>query len=67
MYKTIPLLQHSIILDTCILCNKNKANVLITKCFHMVICDNCKNINHCPHCKRPINDIHKVTFQQKIF
>ena len=57
--------KDPIIEDVCILCNKNKPNVLITKCFHLVVCCDCnrfKNLNNCPRCNKPIAAIHKVTF-----
>ena len=51
--------------DVCIICNKNKPNVLITKCFHLVACRECfwfNNLNCCPYCHKPISGIHKVVF-----
>ena len=51
--------------DICIICHKNKPNVLVTKCFHLVACNECfwfNNLNCCPHCHKPISGIHKVTF-----
>ena len=52
--------------DICILCKNNKPNVLITKCFHLVVCSDCisqKIIEECPFCKRkPIYGFHKVRF-----
>ena len=51
--------------DVCILCHKNKPNVLITKCFHLVACSDCLNFNdlyRCPRCDKPYAGIHKVTF-----
>ena len=51
--------------DVCVVCNKNKPNVLVTKCFHLVTCSECIRLNHlncCPYCHKPIADIHKVTF-----
>ena len=51
--------------DICILCHRNKPNVLITKCFHLVACSECfyyNCLNCCPYCHRPIAAIHKVVF-----
>ena len=51
--------------DICILCHRNKPNVLITKCFHLVACSECfyyNCLNCCPYCNRPIAAIHKVVF-----
>ena len=51
--------------DVCIICKKNKPNVLVTKCFHLVACDEChwfNNLNCCPFCHKPISGIHKVKF-----
>ena len=51
--------------DVCIICNKNKPNVLVTKCFHLVACSECfrlNNLNCCPYCHKPIAAIHKVVF-----
>ena len=54
--------------DVCILCKKNKPNVLITKCQHLVICcvcDNYNNIEERPYCKRkPIYNYHKIKFSK---
>ena len=57
--------KDSRIEDVCILCHKNKPNVLITKCFHLVACSDCLNFNdlyRCPCCDKPYAGIHKVTF-----
>ena len=57
--------KDPIIEDVCVLCNKNKPNVLITKCFHLVVCRDCNrlnNLNNCPRCNKPIAGIHKVLF-----
>ena len=57
--------KDPIIEDVCILCKRNKPNVLITKCFHLVVCSDCnrfKNLNSCPRCNKPLAGIHKVTF-----
>ena len=51
--------------DVCIVCNKNKPNVLITKCFHLVVCDDCCRLNClycCPYCHKSFAGIHKVVF-----
>ena len=51
--------------DVCIVCHKNKPKVLITKCFHLVACDDCFRLNClscCPRCHKPFVDIHKVVF-----
>ena len=51
--------------NVCILCKKNKPNVLVTKCFHLTACSDCFRLNNlycCPYCHKPIADIHKVTF-----
>ena len=51
--------------DVCIICKKNKPNVLVTKCFHLVACSDChwfNNLNCCPYCKKPIANLHKVRF-----
>ena len=51
--------------DLCIKCKRNKPNVLITKCFHMVICSHClhyDNSFHCPYCQKPFAALHKVYF-----
>ena len=51
--------------DVCIICKRNKPNILITKCFHLVVCTECfklENINCCPYCHRPIAAIHRVVF-----
>ena len=51
--------------DVCIVCNKNKSNVLITKCFHLVVCSEClrlKQLNCCPYCHKPMAAIHRVVF-----
>ena len=57
--------KDPIITDKCIICNKNKPNLLITKCFHLVVCRDCNmynNLNECPRCNKPIAGIHKVLF-----
>ena len=51
--------------DVCIICHKNKPNVLITKCFHLVACSDCFYFNDlfcCPRCQKPYAAIHKVIF-----
>ena len=51
--------------DVCVVCHRNKPNVLITKCFHLVACTDCFRLNClscCPRCHKPFADIHKVTF-----
>ena len=51
--------------DVCIICKKNKPNILITKCFHLVVCGECfklEQVNCCPYCHRPIAAIHRVVF-----
>ena len=51
--------------DTCIICHRNKPNVLITKCFHLVTCDSCFRFNklkECPFCYVPFSEIHKIIF-----
>ena len=51
--------------DVCIICKKNKPNVLVTKCFHLVACSEChwfNNLNCCPYCNKPITGLHKVKF-----
>ena len=51
--------------DVCIICKKNKPNVLITKCFHLVACDDCLRLNClycCPYCNKYFAGIHKVVF-----
>ena len=51
--------------DVCIVCQRNKPNVLITKCFHLVACVDCFHLNClscCPYCHKSFADIHKVTF-----
>ena len=51
--------------DFCIKCQRNKPNVLITKCFHMVVCSHCLRFDHsyrCPYCQKPFAGIHKVYF-----
>ena len=51
--------------DICIVCNKNKPNVLITKCFHLTTCSECfrtRGLNICPYCYKPVAAIHKVVF-----
>ena len=57
--------KDPIIEDVCIICNKNKPNVLITKCFHLVVCSDCnrfKDLNACPRCNKPLAAIHKIHF-----
>ena len=51
--------------DVCIVCHRNKPNVLITKCFHLVACADCFRLNClscCPRCHKSFADIHKVVF-----
>ena len=51
--------------DVCIVCHRNKPNVLITKCFHLVACADCFRLNClscCPYCDKSFADIHKVVF-----
>ena len=51
--------------DLCIICKRNKPNVLITKCFHLVSCVDCLRFNNlysCPFCYKPFSEIHKVFF-----
>ena len=51
--------------DICIICKRNKPNILITKCFHLVACDECfwfNNLNCCPRCNKTFAAIHKVLF-----
>ena len=58
--------KQPLISNVCILCNKNKSSVLITKCRNLVFCNDCdnhKSISECPYCKRyPINSEHKIKF-----
>ena len=57
--------KDPIIEDVCILCHKNKPNVLITKCFHLVACSDCLRFNSlfcCPRCNKSYAALHKVTF-----
>ena len=51
--------------DLCLICKRNKPNVLITKCFHLVSCADCHRLNSldcCPYCHKSCVGIHKVTF-----
>ena len=51
--------------NDCIICYRNKPNVLITKCFHLVCCDSCVRFNKvkvCPFCRNPFSEIHKIIF-----
>ena len=51
--------------NVCIVCKRNKPNVLITKCFHLVACDDCFRLNClscCPYCNKSFAGIHKVVF-----
>ena len=51
--------------DVCIICKRNKPNVLITKCFHLVACVECfwfNNLKCCPRCNKTFAAIHKVVF-----
>ena len=51
--------------DLCIKCKRNKPNVLITKCFHMVICSHCLHYDNsfkCPYCQKPFASLHKICF-----
>ena len=58
--------KQPFIADVCILCKKNKPNIVLTKCLHLVVCSDCDsygNIEECPYCKRkPIYHYHKVKF-----
>ena len=59
--------KDPIIKDVCIICKKNKPNVLITRCFHLVVCRNCDIKNSfekgCPICKRkPLRGYHRIIF-----
>ena len=58
-------LKNPRIEDSCIICRRNKPNVLITKCFHLVCCDSCFRFNKlkvCPFCCEPFSEIHKIIF-----
>ena len=51
--------------DLCIKCHKNKPNVLISKCFHLVACSDClrfDNSYRCFYCQKPFAGIHKIHF-----
>ena len=51
--------------DLCVLCHKNKPNVLISKCLHLVACSDCLRFDRsyrCPYCQRPFAGIHKIHF-----
>ena len=51
--------------NDCIICYRNKPNVLITKCFHLVCCHDCVRFNKlkaCPFCFKPFSEIHKIIF-----
>ena len=51
--------------NNCVVCHRNKPNVLITKCFHLVCCYDCvrfKNLKECPFCSDPFSEIHKIVF-----
>ena len=51
--------------NVCVVCRRNKPNVLITKCFHLVCCYECIRFNkfkECPFCSRPFSEIHKIVF-----
>ena len=51
--------------NDCIICYRNKPNVLITKCFHLVCCDSCvwfNKVKVCPFCRNPFSEIHKIIF-----
>ena len=45
----------------CILCCKNRKNIVYWPCSHMVQCDKCPLANNCLFCHRPVSD--KLVFQ----
>ena len=55
--------KDPIIEDVCIICHKNKPNVLITKCFHLVACYDCFHFNRlssCPRCHKTVTSSNHV-------
>ena len=57
--------KYPIIKDKCIICKRRKPNVLLTKCFCLVVCDFCikqNSLYYCPNCLRSFSDVHKVIF-----
>ena len=58
-------IKYPLIKNKCVLCKRNKPNVLITKCFCLVVCDACLRFNSlscCPFCLRSFSEAHKVVF-----
>ena len=52
--------------DVCIVCHKNKPTILITKCFHLVICSECyrsKISYSCPRCNKKFEPKHLIRFK----
>ena len=58
--------KDPIITNVCILCKRNKPNVLISKCFHLVVCNDCvlsQYVIICPYCgNKPVAGIHRFRF-----
>ena len=59
--------KDPVIENICIVCNKNKPTILITKCFHLVLCSECYRLNipfpySCPRCNRGFEPRHIVRF-----
>ena len=52
-------LKQSVTVDECVICYKNRPNVLYTKCLHYAFCDSCDEIGEfskCPLCRKKIKN-----------
>ena len=57
--------KDPVIEDVCIICHKNKSTILITKCFHLVICSECYRfhiLTSCPRCNKKFEPKHLIRF-----
>ena len=55
-------------ISKCLICRKNRVNVLFKRCFHMVLCKDCdqsNNCNFCPLCKNNLGGTRKEIFLSK--
>ena len=58
-------------ISKCLICQKNRVNVLFKRCFHMVVCEDCDqstNCNFCPLCKNSLAGTRKeIFFRGKVY
>jgi hypothetical protein len=47
--------------DSCLVCGKEKRNVLMLPCRHNLLCSNCADpLQHCPTCRSEVQEKVKI-------